>query len=53
MRVVYSSRYKIHAKAVIDEVIRKFGSATKYKEECWGKPLEEAEVLALVKSYLD
>ena len=53
MRVVYSCRYKQHAKAVIDEVIRRFGSANRYKEETWGKPLEENEVLAIVRSYLD
>ena len=40
MKVVYSSRYRNHAKCVIDEVIRRFGSANGYKEQAWGHEIE-------------
>ena len=40
MKVVFSNRYKHHAKLVIDEVIRQHGSAQGYKEQAWGNECE-------------
>jgi hypothetical protein len=39
MKIVFSNRYKVHAKLVIDEVIKIFGSANRYKEVVWGNEL--------------
>ena len=47
MQIVFSNKYKIHAKCVIDEVIKLFGSATKYKEITWGREISAKEVLEI------
>ena len=53
MAVVFSNRYKIHAKMVIDEVIKMFGSATKYKEITWGREISAKEVLDICNNYIE
>jgi hypothetical protein len=40
MKVVFSNRFKQHAKIVIDEVIKQHGSASGYKEQAWGQEIE-------------
>ena len=40
MKIVFSNRYKAHAKIIIDEVIRTFGSAQGYKEQAWGLEID-------------
>jgi len=37
----------------MDEVTRLYGSARKYKDECWGKELNKDEVLEICDKYLE
>ena len=53
MRVVYSVKYKLQAKSVIDEVIRIFGSAENYKKEVWGREITKEEVVKICDRYLE
>jgi len=53
MKVVFSNRYKLHAKIVIDEVIKHHGSASGYKEQAWGEPCEADQVIKIVEQYLN
>jgi hypothetical protein len=41
MKVVFSTKYRTYAKAVIDEVLRQFGSAKAYKEQVWGNEINK------------
>lgn len=52
MKVCFSNRYKQHARIIIDEVIRLFGSATRYKEVTWGRELSAKEVLSICDDYV-
>ena len=52
MKIVYSSRYKNHAKIVIDEVIRTMGSAQGYKEQAWGAEIEREDITKITDDYL-
>ena len=52
MKICFSNRYRLHAKLVIDEVIKIFGSATKYKEVAWGRELNAKEVLQICDDYI-
>ena len=38
---------------IIDEVIKQFGSATKYKEVVWGRELNAKEVLKICDDYIN
>jgi hypothetical protein len=53
MKVVFSNRYKQHAKIVIDEVIKVHGSAQGYKETAWGNEIEPDQVVKITEQYLD
>lgn len=53
MKVVFSNRFKQHAKIVIDEVIKQHGSASGYKEQAWGQEIEHEQVIKIVEHYLD
>ena len=52
MSTVFSNRYKIHAKCIIDEVIKLFGSATKYRENVWGREISGKEALDICNNYI-
>lgn len=52
MRVVFSTKYKNYAKAVIDETIREFGSCTAYKEQVWGKEINKEEIIEIADKYM-
>jgi len=53
MRVVYSNKYKNQAKYVIDEVIKLYGNASKYKEEAWGVDITKDEVIDICEKYIE
>lgn len=36
MRIVFSTKYRSYAKAVVDETMRIYGSAGGYEEQVWG-----------------
>ena len=52
MKICFSNRYRLHAKLIIDEVIKIFGTATKYKEIAWGRELNAKEVLTICDDYI-
>lgn len=52
MRVVFSTKYRSYAKAVVDDVIKTFGSAQGYKEKVWGKEINKEEVMAIAQQYM-
>lgn len=52
MKVVFSNRYKTHAKMVIDEVIRTMGSPANYKEQAWGLEISREEIVKITDNYL-
>ena len=53
MQIVYSNKYRQQAKAVMDEVIRIFGSAENYKKEVWGREMSKDEVFKMCHEYLE
>jgi hypothetical protein len=52
MRQVFSTKYRSYARAVVDEVIRIYGTPTAYKEQVWGKELSRDEVMAIAQRYM-
>jgi len=52
MKVVFSTKYKRYAKAVIDEVIETFGSPQNYKEHSWGEEINKEEILEITDKYM-
>jgi len=52
MKVVFSTKYRNYAKAVVEEVIKVFGSPQAYKEETWGKELDKEEIMDIVNKYM-
>lgn len=52
MKNVFSTKYRSYAKAVIDEVIKIYGSPVQYKEKVWGKEIEKEEVMAIAERYM-
>ena len=52
MKVVFSTKYRNYAKAVVEEVIKVFGSPQVYKEQIWGKELEKEEIMDIVNKYM-
>lgn len=53
MRVVFSTKYRNYAKAVVEEVIKVFGSPQAYKEQTWGRELEsKEEIMEIVNKYM-
>ena len=52
MRIVFSTKYRSYAKAVVDETMRLFGSAGGYKEQVWGKEINRDEVMAIAQRYM-
>ena len=47
IEIVYSNRFRPHVKAILDEVLRIYGTARAYKEKVWGRELEREEVLKI------
>lgn len=53
MKIVFSTKYRNYAKAVVEEVIKVFGSAQAYKEQTWGKELTtKDEIMEIVNKYM-
>lgn len=52
MKVVFSTKYRSYAKAVVEEVIKIFGSPQAYKEETWGKEINKEEIMEIVNKYM-
>lgn len=53
MKIVFSTKYRNYAKAVVEEVIKVFGSAQVYKEQIWGKELTtKDEIMEIVNKYM-
>lgn len=52
MKVVFSTKYRNYAKAVVEEVIKVFGSPQAYKEQTWGKELDKEEIMEIVNKYM-
>lgn len=53
MRVVFSTKYRNYAKAVVEEVIKVFGSPQAYKEQTWGRELDsKEEIMEIVNKYM-
>ena len=53
MKVVFSTKYRNYAKAVVEEVIKVFGTPQAYKEQTWGKELTtKDEIMDIVNKYM-
>ena len=52
MKVVFSTKYRNYAKAVVEEVIKLFGSPQVYKEQIWGKEINKEEIMEIVNKYM-
>lgn len=53
MKVVFSTKYRNYAKAVVEEVIKVFGTPHAYKELTWGKELTtKDEIMEIVNKYM-
>ena len=52
MKVVFSNKYVKYAKAVVEEVIKKFKSPLGYKEQIYGKEINKKEIMQIVNDYM-
>ena len=53
MKIVFSTKYRSYAKAVIEEVINEYGSPTGYKEQVWGKEINKEEIMEIANKYMN
>jgi len=53
MKVVFSTKYRSYAKAVVEEVIKVFGSPTGYKEKTFGREINKEEIMEIVNKYMN
>ena len=53
MKCIFSQKYVHHAKAILDEVIRRFDKVETYKNKCRGRPIDCEETIKVVHSYLN
>ena len=53
MKVVFSTKYRNYAKAVVEEVIKVFGNPEEYKKQVWGGELTtKDEIMEIVNKYM-
>ena len=53
MKIVFSTKYRSYAKAVVEEIIKEYGTAVGYKEQVFGKEINKEEIMEIANKYMN